>query len=212
LDKTRRFWDNQSKNWDKSEGRFDPALAKVLRRSEKYLKKDDTVLDFGCGTGTRSLELAPFVRRVIGLDISPKMIEHAREKAKEQRIENADFTDGTIFDEICKVGSFDAVVSFGVIHLLEDYKDVLRRINELLKPGGLFISTTACLREHMTFRDRFVLSIYLFVKKIGLFPYFLNLLKNSDVDEIIEGGDFRIIESENYVAGISIYFVAAEKK
>ena len=206
-----QFWDKQAKKFDKTENRFDPAFENILKKTEKYLKKTDLVLDFGCATGKKSLELAQYVNEVHGLDFSPKMIELAEEEAKKQKISNVKFFNGTIFDELLMKGSYEAIVSFGVIHLLDDYIEVLKRINELLKPDGFFISTTACLRETMSLRDKFVLSNYLFIKKIGLFQIYLNMLKNSDVDRMIEEANFKIVESENIASGISIYFVVAKK-
>lgn len=207
-----QFWDKQAKKYNKIESRFDPTFVNILERTEKYLKKDYEILDFGCATGKKSIQLSLSVKKIDCLDISPIMINFAKENAKEQGIENIEFFNGTIYDDCLKKHSYDIIVSFGVLHLLADYKDVIRRVNELLKPDGLFISTTACLKEKMSLRDKAVLSMYLFAKKIGVLPMFLNMLKNCDVDNLIEEGDFEIVESENIFAGISIYYVASRKK
>jgi SAM-dependent methyltransferase len=55
---------------------------------------DDTVLDLGTGTGAIALTLAEDAGRVIGRDISDGMLEQAREKAREQGIENVEFGEG----------------------------------------------------------------------------------------------------------------------
>ncbi|NEW06798.1 methyltransferase domain-containing protein [Paenibacillus sp. SYP-B3998] len=57
---------------------------------------------------------------------------------------NINYAHSTIFDERYKKGSFDVILVFHVLHLLEDEHIVLQRINELLKPGGLLISATPC--------------------------------------------------------------------
>ena len=42
-------------------------------------------------------------------------------------------------------GTFDGILAFYILHLLEDSQMVIQRINELLKPGGLIISVTPCM-------------------------------------------------------------------
>jgi 2-polyprenyl-3-methyl-5-hydroxy-6-metoxy-1,4-benzoquinol methylase len=211
MDKTIKFWDKQSKKYDKSEEQFEPAFVKILEKTKKYVKKNDVLLDFGCATGSKTFQLAPFVKKVICYDISPKMIDEARKKAKDLNIENADFLSGTIFDKQLSKESYDLIVSYGVIHLLKDNDNVMKRINELLKPGGYFISTTACLKEKMTLRSKIVFSLYMFIKKIGLLQLHLNMYKYSDVIEIVSN-DFDIVESENMFHGIHICFIVAKKK
>ena len=164
MDKTIKFWDKQAKKFYKSEEQFEPAFKIILKKTKRHLKKTDVLLDFGCATGSKTFQLAPFVKRVLCFDISSKMIDEAKNKAKELKIENADFLSGTIFDKTLSKESFDVIVSFGVIHLLKDNDKVMKRINELLKPGGYFISTTACLKEKMSLKSKIVFSLYMFVK------------------------------------------------
>lgn len=57
------------------------------------------------------------------------------------------FTKATLFDESLERESFDAVLAFNIFHLLEGAPKALRRIDELLKPGGLLMSVTPCLGE-----------------------------------------------------------------
>ena len=139
------------------------------------------------------------------------MIDEAKNKAKELKIENADFLSGTIFDNTPSKESCDVIVSFGVIHLLKDNDKVMKRINELLKPEGFFISTTACLKEKMSVKSKIVFSLYMFVKKIGLLPLHLNMYKYSDVIDIVSK-EFKIVKSENMFHGIHICFIVAKKK
>mgnify|MGYP000792326119 FL=1 len=71
-----------------------------------------TVLDIGCGAGGYSIALAPYVKRVVGCDLSPKMIEAACARAEAELVENVsficdDFTTCT-FDDVAD-GPFDIV-------------------------------------------------------------------------------------------------------
>ena len=132
MDKSENIWDKIAVNYDKSEKRFEPIHIKTIENTRKYLKVSDIVLDYGCATGTKALELAGSVKRIHGMDISSKMIEGAKRKAVENKIENVDFTHAIIFDERYKRESFDVILAFSILHSLEDHKQVLQRINELL--------------------------------------------------------------------------------
>jgi 2-polyprenyl-3-methyl-5-hydroxy-6-metoxy-1,4-benzoquinol methylase len=211
VNNTVKFWDKQAKNYDKSEEQFEPTFEIILKKTLKYLKQSDVVLDFGCATGSKTCQLAPQVKTIRGIDISPKMIDKAQKKAKEFSIKNADFVSETLFDKNLSKEPYDVIVSFGVLHLLEDNDKVMKRINDLLKPGGYFISTTACLKEKMFLKSRIEFSLYMFVKKIGLFPLYLNMYTYSDVVDIVSN-DFEIVESEKMFHGIHMCFIAAKKK
>jgi 2-polyprenyl-3-methyl-5-hydroxy-6-metoxy-1,4-benzoquinol methylase len=211
MNKTVKFWDKQAKGYDKSEEQFEPAFEIIINKTKKYLKKSDVLLDFGCATGSKTFQLAPHVKKVICHDISPKMIEEAEKKAEELKIKNANFRSGTIFDKDLSNVSYDVVVSFGVLHLLNDNEKVMKRINDLLKPGGYFISSTACLKEKMSIKSKIEFSLYMFVKKIGLFPLHLNMYTCHNVVDIVSK-DFEIVESEKLFHGIHMAFVVAKKK
>jgi 2-polyprenyl-3-methyl-5-hydroxy-6-metoxy-1,4-benzoquinol methylase len=211
MNKIISFWDKQAKNYDKSEEQFEPAFELILQKTKKYLKKNDTLLDFGCATGSKTIQLAPFVDKILCLDISPEMIREAKKKAADFDIGAIDFLCGTIFDEDLLVGSYDVIISYGVLHLLKDNNQVMERISHLLTPNGLFISTTACLKENMSIRSKIEFAMYMFIKKIGLFPLHLNMYTCSDVIDIVSS-EFKIVEYENMFHDIHICFIVAQKK
>jgi 2-polyprenyl-3-methyl-5-hydroxy-6-metoxy-1,4-benzoquinol methylase len=94
---------------------------------------------------------------------------------------------------------------------LENNKQVLKRIAELLKPGGLFISSTPCLKEKMRFLNKFELSFYLLIRKIGLIPLYLKRFKFSELEELIGNGDFQIVETEKLYHRLSFSYTVAKK-
>ena len=102
------------------------------------------------------------------------MIEAAKRGAVERKIENVDFAYTTIFDERYKKESFDVIMAFGILHVLDDAQQAIQRITELLKSGGFFISTTPCLKEKMALTNKFQLYFYLLLIKIGLLPNILS--------------------------------------
>jgi ubiquinone/menaquinone biosynthesis C-methylase UbiE len=97
------------------------------------------VLDFGCGDGEISVELAAIGCEVVGIDISPDMIRRAEQRA---------ILDG--FSSVCRfvcddggeaslpVSSFDAVIANAVLHHV-DMETCLSKIERVLKPGGYLI-------------------------------------------------------------------------
>ena len=145
MNKTEKFWDKVSNKFDKRSQKIDQTEIKTLENTKKYLNVNDIVLDYGCAIGTMAIEIADNVKKIHGIDISPKMIDAAKRKAAERKIENIHFAQSTIFDERYKRESFDVILAFNILHFLEDTQKVMTRINELLKPKGLIISVTPCL-------------------------------------------------------------------
>jgi len=211
INKTQIFWNKQAKKYDYSERQFKHVFKKVISKTKEYLNANDNVLDFGCATGTKTLELAGATKQIHGIDISDEMIKEATKKKNELKNINASFTHGTIFKNDLEKASFDKIISYGVIHLLDDKEKVIQRIHELLKPEGLFISTTACLKNKMAFKNRLEFSAFLFIKRLGIFPLHLNMLKTNDVEELIINCRFQIVKAEKIFHGITISFVIARK-
>jgi SAM-dependent methyltransferase len=79
----------------------------------------DVVLDLGTGTGAIALALAPRAARVVGRDISEGMLEQARQKAREQGVENVDFGYGAFRDPQFE-GDVDIVTTNFALHHLSD--------------------------------------------------------------------------------------------
>jgi 2-polyprenyl-3-methyl-5-hydroxy-6-metoxy-1,4-benzoquinol methylase len=211
MNKPEKFWDRVAENYDKSESRFELIHIKVVENSKKYLNGSDIVLDYGCATGTKAFELAGHVKQIQGIDISSKMIEAAKRKAVERKIENVDFVHATIFDERYTRESFDVILAFNILHTLKDNRQAMQRIIELLKPGGLFISITPCLKEKMEFLNYLQLSFYLLLIKIGLVPDILTRFKFSELEDLIANGNLQIVETENIYHNVSGYFIVAKK-
>ncbi|MHA2309180.1 MAG: class I SAM-dependent methyltransferase [Candidatus Heimdallarchaeaceae archaeon] len=207
MNKSEKFWDKRAVEYDKSEKKWEETYNKALENTKRYLKKSDIVLDFGCGSGILALRLARYVKEIHALDISSKMIEAAEQRAKGNNVENIHFAQATIFDERYKKESFDVVLAFNILHLLEDSPKAVLRIYEILKSGGLFISETACLGEAKSFIS-FIISI---VSKLRIVPD-VTKLKFSEIEDMITEGEFQIIETEVLGEGVSTYFVVAKKK
>lgn len=204
MSKNEKFWDRISKNYDKND-KIDETYLKMLEITKKYLDKDYTLMDFGCATGSISVDISDSVKKVIGIDISSRMIEMAKEKAKEHQVENIYFAKSTIFDQRHREGSFDAIMAFNILHLLDDTDNAIKRIYELLKPEGVFISSTVCLGE----KGRFVGGMMSLVSKIGFLPNVRKFRASELIDTIVQNG-FEIVENID-ISDPSHPFVVAKK-
>lgn len=85
--------------WDSAAERFSryplPSMAQdtFLRKMKEkgVLSKENTVLDIGCGAGSFSIAIAPYVKQVVGCDLSSKMLEAAEGRSKGEGVSNVEF-------------------------------------------------------------------------------------------------------------------------
>jgi 2-polyprenyl-3-methyl-5-hydroxy-6-metoxy-1,4-benzoquinol methylase len=211
ISKSEEFWDKASGNYDKTEDRFEYIHSKSRNNTKRYLKRDDVVLDYGCGTGTASCEFASLVKEIHAIDISSQMIEIAREKAFAGSIENVSFLQADIFDKRYERESFDVILAFNMLHTVPNPNDVISRIYELLKPEGLFISVTPCLRQRMSFLVSAQIQLVRVFCALRIIPIPIRRLKSLEIDNLLMSENFQTVESEDIFKGASSYFVAARK-
>jgi SAM-dependent methyltransferase len=103
------------------------------------LKEGETVLDLGSGAGFDCFLAAGRVGntgRVIGVDMTPEMVERARENAARDGVDNVEFRLGDIEHLPVENGSVDVIISNCVINLAPDKGRVFREAFRVLKPGG----------------------------------------------------------------------------
>ncbi|SHJ84831.1 Ubiquinone/menaquinone biosynthesis C-methylase UbiE [Shimia gijangensis] len=116
-----------------------------LEKTREYFNSESEVFEFGCGTGSTAILHSPFVQSILAVDFSPKMIEIAHSKLSEHQVSNVTFEQTDIDSLPDGHGPFDVVMGMSILHLLDDKDAVLARVTDLLKPGGVFISSTACI-------------------------------------------------------------------
>ncbi|MDR2108269.1 MAG: methyltransferase domain-containing protein [Coriobacteriales bacterium] len=107
-----------------------------------HLKSGERVLDLGCGAGIDCLLAAREVGEggeVVGLDMTPEMLDLARNSAREAGFTNVRYVQGYIEELPFASASFDLVISNCVINLSPDKPAVLREAFRVLRPGGRFV-------------------------------------------------------------------------
>lgn len=143
--KDSQFWDRHAKGYAKRPVKDQEAYQKKLNLTQERLTPDMRVLEFGCGSGTTALSHAPLVKHIHAIDISGKMIDIAQAKAEAANINNVTFEKKSIDELDAHTEPFDVVMGHSILHLMENWQDVIEKAHSLLKPGGLFVTNTACL-------------------------------------------------------------------
>lgn len=190
------FWDRIARKYAKDPIADMAGYERTLDHARNHLKNTDIVFEFGCGTGTTALKLAPSVTRLVATDLSQEMIAIAREKAAAESCTNVEFVVATPDTSPFPDASFDAVLAFNVLHLIEDRAAALRAAHRLLKPGGLFMSKTPALAE-MGVAIRLLVPV---MQLFGQAPYVGFVTSEALEHEIADAG-FEMVERSKLGSG-----------
>ena len=204
-----RFWNKLSKNYDKKAK--DKAYDLIIAKSRKYLKKDHTIMDFGCATGLYSIAFANRVKTIHAFDTAAKMIQVAKRESKCMGTENIIFYQTNLFDKRFGKNSYQTVLALNILLYFKDTEKVLRRTGELLETGGVMITSTACLKEKRTFAAWISQGIIFALKTFKILPY-LKFFSITELEGEIEGCGFKIIETAILIdTPATEYYIVAQK-
>jgi len=183
--KSDKFWDKAAEKYSKKPVPDEETYQKKLTETQEFLSKDMHVLEFGCGTGTTAIYHSPYVRKIDALDISQKMIGIARDKAEKAGVNNITFTLGTLNEFNGRPSHIDAVLGLNVIHLAPNRAEIIAEIARVLKPGGVFVSSTGCLGRSSF---RFLKFLIPLLKPLGLIPDLFIICEDQLAAEIKSAG------------------------
>lgn len=179
VSKHSKFWDKLAHKYSLNPIRNQQVYEKKLAMTQEYLKPEMNALEFGCGTGSTAIIHAPYIKHIKATDFSQNMIAIAKRKAADKNIQNITFECAELKDFDEQKEQFDVILGLNVLHLLEDKEETLRKVYKLLKPGGFFVSSTACLQDH-TF-----LKLIKYVAPLGQLLGLLPLCKVFSKDELV---------------------------
>ncbi len=188
-----KFWNLIAKKYAADPIADRQAYEIKIDKLKTWMKPEMTVLDIGCATGTQCGDIADSVQKVTGIDISSKLLTIAQRRMDARGIHNVEFIETSAFDDQFEPESFDVVMTFHVLHFFENLDVIVKRIHELLKPGGVFISETGCLAD----RSKFLVNTLKSMGAIGLLPR-ITMLKDQQLQESLQQNGFTIVDRTKY--------------
>lgn len=200
-----RFWDKHAKGYAKRPVADQAAYENKLKVTQDYLKPDMEVLELGCGTGTTALIHAPFVNHIRAVDISDGMLEIARSKAEADNVENVTFERSCIDGFEADDAAYDAVMAHSILHLLDNKRPAIEKIYRMLKPGGVFVSSTVCLSGMMLLMK----PVLLVGRILGLLPL-VRFFDSEELKNDLMDAGFRIDHQWLPAKGKAAFFVATK--
>ena len=180
------------------------AYQKKLQVTRGYYRPDMEILEFGCGTGSTAIIHAPYVKHILAIDFSAKMIEIAQGKADASNIRNITFKRASIDEFSAPDQTFDAVLGLSVLHLLENKEAVIAKVHKMLKPGGIFVTSTVCIGDTKMKFIKFVAPIGKF---LDLLPVLSVFTAEELADSLINAG-FKIDYQWQPGKGKAVFIVA----
>ncbi len=175
----------RSKNW------HDSALwitdQELLQQHAEHLKlpEDSRLLDVCCGSGVVGNSFRGKVKEIIGLDLTPEMIAISKTRLD-------DVIYGTVYDLPFDDGSFDAVCTREVLHLLPNPGKPVSEIFRVLRPGGQFI-----VGQILPFSELDGPWMYRVFKKKQ--PLIFNMFQEEDFRQMLTAAGFVDMETSEYL-------------
>ena len=195
------FWDNIAERYAARPIGNTQAYEATLDRVRHWLRPDMGVLEIGCGTGSTALRLAEHVTRYLGTDLSGEMIRIARDKAT--GLPHVSFEQSPA--GTAGAGhSFDAVLAFNLLHLIEDRATVLRHLRARMPEGGLLITKTPCLAGKPWLRP-----IVWAIQAVGTAPKPIHFIRPARIEQEIAAAGFEIVETGGYPKKLPNHLVIA---
>ena len=140
----RRLFDQHAPDFDTAMlERLDYRGPQLLLDAVKAIAKPlrfGTMLDLGCGTGLGGAAFRPFVDWLVGVDISPAMVEQARRKGLYDRLAAQDLL-AFLAEDAVNHAQYHLVVAADVFVYVNDLAPVFTAVARVLAPGGVFAFT-----------------------------------------------------------------------
>lgn len=194
------FWNRIARRYASSPVSDEAAYRRKIELTQAHMTPATEALEFGCGTGSTALVHAPHVKSYHATDISEEMIGIAR--SKQPAPDNLTF-EVAEFDEMpLAADSLDMVLGLSILHLLPDPQATIAKAFRVLRPGGTFVSSTACIARLWPLK-----LILPFGQAIGRLPL-LRFFSADDLRRMMRDAGFEIVEDWPIQGGKVVFLIA----
>lgn len=193
----------QRYGWDRAADHYEAGWAKQLKPAQDlmlemvHLEPGHHVIDIACGTGLVSFSVAEIVGpagRVVGTDISDRMVEICQQRAKGNGFEHASFAQMDAEDLDLPADSFDTVLC-GLGLMYAPYPDVaVKEMRRVLKPGGSAAAAVWGKRSNCGWADIFPIVDARVNSEVC--PMFFQLGTGETLSMVFEQAGFKDVRSE----------------
>ncbi len=149
----RAFFERVAGDWDAMRLAYYDERVIEKMAEVSGVSKASTVADVGTGTGFVAAGLAPRVKRVVGIDNAPAMLEVARENLRTLGASNVDLVVGEAPRLPLQEGAVDAAFANMVLHHAEDPAAMLREMVRVVRPGGTVAITDEVAHPYAWMRE-----------------------------------------------------------
>lgn len=200
-----RFWDRIAAKYARSPIKDEASYQRKLEWTREYLTPESIVYEFGCGTGSTAIAQAPFASHITASDISANMLDIARDKAMKADVPNVTFEQAGLEDANAASAHYDMVMAHSLLHLLEDKEAGLAEIHRMLKPGGIFVSSTACIADFMPL----LRLVSVPARWLGLIPL-VSIFSSDHLRQSIKAAGFTIVQDWQPKKSASLFIIATK--
>jgi 2-polyprenyl-3-methyl-5-hydroxy-6-metoxy-1,4-benzoquinol methylase len=197
------FWERIAQRYAKSPVADESAYQQKLDTTRSFMPADAQVFEFGCGTGSTAIALAPYADHIHAIDISANMLAIARDKVANAGLTNLSFEQNTIDDFAGENESMDVILGMSILHLLKNRSTAIDKAYSLLKPGGVLVTSTVCLQDSAPW----VKLIAPIARPLGLL---LKVFSSADLIASMQSTGFEIAH-EWQKEGSQVLFLVARK-
>lgn len=198
-----RFWDRLADKYARQPVADEATYQEKLRRTRGYLSPGSRVLEVGCGTGSTAIAHAPHAGHILAVDVSGRMLEIARGKAEAAGARNVEFRQGAVEALDLPDASFDMVMAHSLLHLVRDRAAVIAGLVRLLKPGGVLVTSTACLGDRLPW----MAPILPIGRALGVFPY-VAVFSAAGLEAEFRSQGLEIVETYRPAKAVAAFMVA----
>lgn len=172
--------ESQSAGWDSPE--------RAQKLVEPYITSGATVLDIGIGTGQAIKGYADKGAIVIGIDHDEEMINEATLIVGENgSVRKGDINELIPVDDL--KDSIDVAQAIGVLEFAKDLPDILGKVYETLKPGGVFVFTVELI-ENINAPEK---EVYFPEAQVTVYRYL-----QKEIEALLQDSGFTLITSDSY--------------